>query len=105
MYTEGGLEALLSYHRGGNRKAIISADVEQKILARLSNPYDAPRSYKELQQWVDEHFIKGINYHTLNKHVKHKYNTKIKVARKTHVKKDEQTVVAFKKNRRRIRTY
>jgi hypothetical protein len=57
-----------------------------------------PAAYVELQQWVDEEYIKGINYHTLNKHVKRKYKAKIKVARRSHVSKDAQAAEAFKKN-------
>jgi transposase len=99
LYDTGGLSALLSYDRGGHKKPIITGQVEKKILAKLSNPHDAPSSFKELQQWVDENLIKGINYHTLNKHVKRKFKAKLKVARKSHVAKDEQAVSAFKKNR------
>jgi transposase len=99
MYSTGGLGDLLSYSRGGHKKAIIFGATEKKILAKLSNAHDAPRSFKELQQWVDQHLIKGINYHTLNKHVKRKFKAKIKVVRKSHVLKDEQAVSAFKKNR------
>ena len=99
MYDSGGIKKLLSYNRGGHKQPIIQGRNEKKILAKLSNPYDAPRSFKELQQWVDEHLIKDINYHTLNKHVKQKFKAKIKVARKSHVSKDEEAVLAFKKNR------
>jgi transposase len=97
MYSKGGLSALLEYKRGGNKPSVISSSNEKKIVSKLSDPYDAPRSFKELQQWVDEHLIKGINYHTLNKFVKRKYHAKIKVARKSHVSKDEGAVAAFKK--------
>ena len=98
-YEQGGLPLLLSDQRGGNNKPLIDALTDEAIVSKLSDPYDAPRSYKELQGWVDEHYIKGINYHTLNKHVKHKHGAKIKVARKSHVRKDEEGVSAFKKNR------
>jgi transposase len=99
LYSQGGLDKLMEYHRGGNKQPVIDAKADKAIVAKLSNPYEAPRSYKELQQWVDENLIKGINYHTLNKHVKNKHKTKIKVVRKSHIKKDEQAVAAFKKNR------
>jgi transposase len=105
LYSQGGIDKLMEYHRGGNKKPVIDAKADKAIVAKLSNPYEAPRSYKELQQWVDEHLIKGINYHTLNKHVKNKHKTKLKVVRKSHVKKDEQAVAAFKKNRRVAGTY
>lgn len=104
-YHEGGLDLLLSDKRGGKRPPVIDAITDAAILVKLSSPTDAPRSFKELQQWVDEHYIAGINYHTLNKHVKRKYSAKLKVARKSHINKDEQAVEAFKKNQRSGTTY
>ena len=98
-YEQGGMELLLCDKRGGFKKPIIDAVTDKAIKLKLSNPKDAPRSFKELQQWVDANYIPGINYQTLNKHVKRKYGAKIKVARKSHVQKDEQAVAAFKKNR------
>ena len=98
MYDIGGLCALLDYNRGGNKVSVISKAHEKKILSKLSDPHNALSGYKELQQWVDKNLIEGINYHTLNKFVKRKYSTKIKVSRKSHFAKDEKAVSAFKKN-------
>jgi transposase len=97
-YSKEGLEGLLKDKRGGKKKPVIDPVTDEAIRIRLSDPFNAPRSYTELQQWVDEQFIKGINYHTLNKHVKRKYKAKIKVARKSHINKDVQAAEAFKKN-------
>jgi transposase len=97
-YLREGLEGLLKDKRGGKKKPVIDPATDEAIRIRLSEPMNAPRSYVELQQWVDEQYIKGINYHTLNKHVKRKYKAKIKVARRSHVSKDAQAAEAFKKN-------
>ena len=104
-YECGGLEKLLEDNRGGNRSAVIDAKTDKAIVAKLSDPKNAPRSFKELQKWVDDNYISGINYHTLNKHVKRKYGAKLKVARKSHVQKDEQAVKAFKKNQKAGASY
>ena len=104
-YEEGGLEKLLEDKRGGNRAAVIDALTDKAIYVKLSDAKNAPRSFKELQHWVDENYISGINYHTINKHVKRKYGAKIKVARKSHVQKDEQAGEAFKKNQRAGNSY
>lgn len=98
-YEQGGIEALLQDRRGGNRAPVIDAQTDRAIALKLSDPLNAPRSFRELQDWVAEHYIEGINYQTLNKHVKRKYGARIKVARKSHVQKDKQAAEAFKKNR------
>ena len=96
-YEQGGLQALLEEKRGGKKKPLIDEQTDKAIQAKLSDAYDAPRSFTELQQWVDEHYLPGINYHTLRKHVRGKYGAKIKVVRKSHVQKDVAAVEAFKK--------
>lgn len=96
-YQAGGRQALLLDERGGNRPSKIDAATDGAIQARLFDAKDAPRSFTELQQWVQEHHLPGLNYHTLNKYVKRKYGAKIKVVRKSHVQKDEEAVERFKK--------
>lgn len=96
-YRQGGLRELLRDERGGKRPSVIDAATDKAIAAKLFNPQDAPRSFTELQQWVEEHYLPGINYHTLNKYVKRRYGAKIKVVRRTHVNKDEAAVEDFKK--------
>ena len=96
-YEQGGLQQLLLDDRGGNRPSKIDAATDKALAGKLSDAKNAPRSFTELQQWVDEHYLPGINYHTLNKYVKRRYGAKLKVVRKTHVQKDEGAVEAFKK--------
>ena len=99
-YISGGIEKMLEYNRGGFKPSLITADVHKKIEEKLTNPKEAFRSFVELQQWIDKHFVPGIKYHAVNKYVKRKFGAKLKVARKSHIKKDEKQVEEFKKNSR-----
>jgi transposase len=96
-YQQGGLPALLLDKRGGKKKPLIDENTASAIAQKLADPYAAPRSFTELQAWVDEYYLPGINYHTLRKHVKTKHGAKLKVVRKSHAQKDEAQVAAFKK--------
>lgn len=96
-YTTGGIKKLLEYKRGGYKPAMIRGAILKKVEERLNNPYDSFRSYEELRKWIDDNFIPGINYHTVNKFVKRKFGAKLKVARKSHIDKDVKAVEAFKK--------
>jgi transposase len=96
-YEKDGISALLQHNQGGKRREVIDATTHKAIEKRLTNPKEGFRSYKELQQWVDEHYIANIKYITLVKYVQNKFGAKLKVARKSHVNKDEQAVEAFKK--------
>lgn len=99
-YVSGGIKKLLEFNRGGYKPSLINAHVHKKIEAKLTNPKEAFRSFKEMQQWIDIYFIPGIKYHTVNKYLKRKFGAKLKVARKSHINKNEKQVEEFKKNSR-----
>lgn len=96
-YQSGGIKGLLSDGRIGFKPSIISKEVHEQIRIKLHNPEGAFTSFKDLQQWVDEKFKKGINYNSLRHYVKRHFGAKLKVARKSHVKKDKEAGALFKK--------
>lgn len=96
-YVAGGIKALLSDGRIGFKPSVISKEAHEQIRLKLNNPEGAFTSFKDLQQWVDTNFIKGINYNSLRHYVKKNFGAKLKVARKSHVKKDKEAGLAFKK--------
>ena len=55
------------------------------------------RGYVELLDWVESTFKKEIKYNTLLKYTNREFGASVKVARKSHVKKDPEAVAAFKK--------
>ena len=97
LYQQGGIGRLQEFKRGGFKPSLIDADTHKRIEERLKSPDQAFRSYEELRQWIDENFIPGVKYHMVNKYVKRKFKARLKVARKSHVQKDQQAVEAFKK--------
>lgn len=97
-YIKTGLTGLLAFAGGGKKKSLINRTAHDAIEQKLTNPKEAFTSFVQLQDWISEEFVPGINYHTVNKYVKRHFGAKLKVARKSHVLKDEQAVEAFKKN-------
>jgi transposase len=96
-YAKGGIEELLREGRGGDRRSGLSAEQKEAIAQKVSSPADALRSYKEAQTWLSDKLGIEKNYHALNKYLKRNFNTKLKVGRKSHVKKDEAAMAVFKK--------
>lgn len=97
-YSKNGIEGLLFDGRIGFKPSIISADLHKAIEQRLNSPKDAFTSYIDLIQWITDNYMpEGINYQTINSYVKRKFNAKIKVARKSHIKKSDEAVATFKK--------
>lgn len=98
MYINGGVSALLVHGRIGFKKSLIS-DVEHKAIEKkLKDPKNGLRGYVELLDWVNKEFKKEFKYITILKYASRHFGSKIKVARKSHVKKDEESVEAFKKS-------
>ena len=97
-YGKGGIEGLLTDGRIGFKPSIISADLHREIEKKLRSPKDAFTSYVDLVRWITENYIPdGVNYQTINSYVKRKFGAKIKVARKSHAKKDDEAAESFKK--------
>jgi transposase len=104
-YKAGGLQSLLSEGRGGDKRSGISAEQKEKIAAKLADPKGAFRSYKEAQAWLKTELGIAKEYHALNKYLKRNWGTKLKVGRKSHVKKDEAAIAVFKKPTRVAKTH
>lgn len=98
LYNKEGISSLLIHGRiGGFKKSVFSESEHKQIEEKVSNPTNGLRGYKELLEWVNNEFSKEIKYITLVKYAERHFGTKIKVARKSHVKKDEALVDSFKK--------
>jgi transposase len=97
-YKKGGLTALLKFERGGFKPSVIPPKVHRAIEKRFKNPIGAFNGFEQLRSWIDEHYLPAINYQTVNKYVKRHFGAKLKVARKSHIQKDEQAVKELKKN-------
>jgi len=63
----------------------------------LKDPTNGLRGYVELLRWVEHEFKKQINYNTLLKYSVKNFGSKIKVARKSHINKNDEAVATFKK--------
>lgn len=98
-YRQGGLEALLFNGRKGKagKPSIFTKEEHKMLEKKLRDPKNSLAGYVELQQWVAAQFHKEVKYNTLLKYATRHFRTRVKVARKSHVKKDEQAVGTFKK--------
>lgn len=98
MYITGGVSALLVHGRVGFKKSLINELEHKAIEKKLKDPKNGIRGYIELQDWLNTKFNKDFKYITVVKYAQRHFGSKIKVARKSHVKKDEELVDTFKKS-------
>ena len=96
-YKKEGIDGLLKDGRIGFKPSIISSASHKEIGIKLNSPEAAFTSYKQLHEWVEKNLIEGVNYNSLRHYVKRHFGAKLKVPRKSHIRKDKEAVAAFKK--------
>ena len=97
IYQQGGIEAIMKHERKEGRPSTITSEEHLLIEKKLNDPQNGLRGYVELLQWAEAEFKKTFKYNTLMKYSVRHFGSKVKVARKSHVKKDEVAVTTFKK--------
>lgn len=98
-YKQGGMDSLLQNGRKGaaGKPSVFTQAEHRQIEQKLRDPKNGLAGYVELQQWIAGEFNKEVKYNTVLKYAIKHFGTSVKVARKSHVKKDEEAVVGFKK--------
>lgn len=97
LYINEGINGIVSHGRIGFKPSLISKEEHKKIEHKLKQSKNALRGYKELMHWIKNEFNKELKYTTVVEYSKRHFGSKIKVARKSHVLKDEVAEAAFKK--------
>lgn len=105
IYSSRGLDALMEDVRGGKRHGTLTDEQKAVLFAKLSSPKGGFTSYKQATEWINETFGVQMKYQAVNKYLKRNFGTKLKVGRKTHIKKDESAEALFKKTTREAKTY
>ena len=88
---------MMSHSNIGHKPSKINKEQEKELKIKLSDASNGIVGFNELLDWYNRRFKTEINYKTFHGFVVRKFNAKIKVARKSHVKKDPVAVEAFKK--------
>lgn len=96
-YIDGGISLLISHSKKSNIVSVITKEQESIIKEQLNNPTNGFVGFTEFLQWFNESQNTHIKYKTFYAFLVRKFNAKVKVARKSHVKKDQQAVEDFKK--------
>lgn len=97
-YAQSGLPSLLKVSSGGNNTRKISEKALELIANKIVDVETTITSYVELQLIIEEELGEKIPYGALYSHCRRKFKSKLKVARKSHHKKDEKAEELFKKS-------
>ena len=83
--------------KGSTSNGIITPAISALIKEELSSPTSGFTSYIDLQQWLQENHLPTVTYRVVHHHATVKLNASLKVARKSHIRKDPAAVEDFKK--------
>jgi transposase len=98
IYETQGVKGLINDDRGGFKPSVVSAEVHEALEKKLTSVTNDISGYKELLEWTKTELSQDFKYVTLVQYVQRHFKSKIKVARKRHIKKDEGAVDTFKKS-------
>jgi transposase len=87
---------MLKHGRTGFKPSVFTKQEHAKIENELSKPKNTLRGYKQLMTWINTELNKKVKYTTVVEYSKRHFGTKIKVARKSHVKKDTKAAEEFR---------
>lgn len=85
-YDKGGVSSLLDIHHPSGRQSSLPQEYKEELKDRLSTPQGVS-SYKELWMELTERYGIKITYQALHHYVRYKLKAKLKVPRKSHIKK------------------
>ena len=86
IYEKQGISKLLTINTKPNRKLSIPPDIFAQLEQKLKEP-EGFKSYKAVQLWLHDEFSLHIPYRTVNGIVRYRLKAKLKVGRRSHIKK------------------
>ena len=96
-YTQYGINSYIKDSRGGSRKSCMSKESHQRLEQKVNDSKQPFLGYKDALLWFRENISEDMKYNTLRTYLIRHFGTKLKTPRKSHYKKDEQAIEAFKK--------
>jgi putative transposase len=98
-YETHGLETMLTVGASGNPREVgVPAEVVELLQKRLQDPHQGFSSYKAVRQWLSQEHDVHLSYQWVYDIVHDKMKARLKVPRKSNVKKDPKKEERFKKN-------
>lgn len=97
LYLNAGIEGLMKHQKTGFKPSVFTAIEHNMLETKLNNPQNGLQGYVELKDWIEKESGKTFNYNTLLYYCIRNFKSSVKVARKSHVKKDEDQGISFKK--------
>jgi len=97
VYKKSGLDSMLTISNGGKRRNSVPKEVHDGLAKRVYDSNSPFLGYWDAVLWVAKTYGIEMKYNTLRTYLIRNFKTKLKEPRRSHYKKDEQAIEAFKK--------
>jgi transposase len=97
LYVNLGIEGLIRHERAGFKPSVFNASEHTMLETKLNSSQNGLQGYVELKDWIEKETGKNFNYNTLLYYCIRNFKSSVKVARKSHVKKNDDLGISFKK--------
>ena len=98
QYGQEGLGALQRLEMGKKSGSLISGQALADLEAKLTSSTDYFTSYKQIHQWLAKEYSIVLSYEHVHRYVRYSLKAKLKVVRKSNLKKDAVKEEKYKKN-------
>jgi transposase len=85
-YESGGIPRMLTIAKAPGKVPSVPQAVQEALRHRLAQP-EGFTSYKAIWQWLQHEYGLSMTYKTVHKLVRYRLRAKLKVPRKSHIKK------------------
>ena len=96
-YNQGGFDKLLCFERTQKISSQITLTIHKVFEKRLYDSENCFLSYKEALDWLNTTYDFQMKYEWFRGYLIKHFKTKLKIPRKSHIQKDENEVISFKK--------
>jgi transposase len=85
-YAQGGISQMVTIAKAPGKPPLLSEAIRQALRDRLAQPQGFA-SYKAIWQWLQQEYGLAIAYKTVHRFVRYTLRAKLKVPRRSHIKK------------------
>lgn len=86
LYEAGGVKGLLEVRTPPGKRPTLNADQQARLHEALADPQGFA-SYKEVQAWIARELGVEMRYDAVRKLVRYRLGAKLKIPRRSHIKK------------------
>ncbi len=97
IYRKEGIDILLKIKKRKRNSKFITPEIHKGLKERVQNPKTFFNGFWDAQQWIKDTYGVDVEYQLLWHYMTYKLKAKLKIPRRSNIKKDSEATAAFLK--------